>query len=131
MNLAQVIHQRWAAASALAALLPASRVFTGMSPDGARPMAVVGKRSQRPEARFNDGASLDAVGMRIEIVDDRYDRAAAILDAVRAEFDGASFDLAGADRVLVMRRTDNFETQADDGTWRLTIDFECKVLVRG
>ena len=39
MNLVQVIHQRWAAAAALDALLPASRVFTGLGPDARLPLA--------------------------------------------------------------------------------------------
>jgi hypothetical protein len=131
MNLAQVLHQRWAAAAGLSALLPAGRVFTGASPDGHRPFAIIGKRSHRPQSRFNDGSSFDAVVVRIEILDDEYDRAAAILAEVKAAFDRAAFDLAGAQRVLVMQRIDDFETQADDGTWRMTIDFECQVLVGG
>ena len=41
MNLAQVIHQRWAGDGALSALLPASRLYTGMSVDPTPPYAVI------------------------------------------------------------------------------------------
>ena len=61
MNLAEVIHQRWAAAAALENLLPASRVYTGMSVDPATPYAVIAKLSDRPAGYHNDGSALSTV----------------------------------------------------------------------
>ena len=70
MNLAQVIHQRWAAAEALDDLLPASRVFTGMNVNPAMPFAVIAKRNDRPLERFSDGSAIDTIELRIKVFDD-------------------------------------------------------------
>ncbi len=134
MNLAQVIHQRWAAAAELDALLPAGRVFTGLSVDPQVPYAVISKRSGAPGGpagsgalRYNDGSAVEAIDLRIEVFDEDYDRAAAVIAQVKAAFDGTSFDLAGSDKVILMRRTAEAEEQADDGRWRWAIDFRCTV----
>jgi hypothetical protein len=127
VNLAQVIHQRWAASPELAAMLPAARVFTGLSCDTTVPYAVIGRRGCRPAHRYGDGSGCDVVALRIEVFDDDYDRAAAVLHQLKAAMDRASFPLAGADKVLSLERTDDFEGQADDGTWRLVIDLACTV----
>ena len=127
MNLAQVIHQRWAAAGSLNGLLPAARVFTGMSVDPTRPFAVISKESDRPLECYNDGAAVDVVGVRIRVFADDYDAAAAIMHQVKAAFDRSAFALSGSDKVLNMQRGDDSELQNDDGVWQLTIDFQCTV----
>lgn len=127
MNLAQVLHQRWAAAEALNALLPVSRVFTGMSTDPVAPFAVISKRSGRPLASFSDGSGIDVVGVRIQVFHERYDSAAAIVEQVKTTFDRTAFPLAGSDRVLHVERTNEFEGQEKNGTWRMVIDLQCTV----
>ncbi len=127
MNLAQVIHQRWAAATALDDLLPASRVFTGVSVDSTMPYAVISKRSDRPAAYHNDGSALSTVGVRIEVVDDGYDSAAAVMEQVKAAFDRTDFALSGSDKVISMQRSNDFQRQEPEGVWRLVIDFVCTV----
>jgi hypothetical protein len=127
MNLAQVIHQRWAAAAALNDLLPAARVYTGLSVDPAMPYAVISRPEQSPVSLHHDGSGIDAVTLRIAVYHDRYDEAAAIVHAIKAAFDRTSFELAGADRVLFMRRTADSEHQGDDGLWRFVLDFRCTV----
>ena len=127
MNLAQVIHQRWAADAALDALLPASRVYTGLSFDPARPFAVMSKESEKPVTRHSDGSAIDAVGLRIRVFHDHYDAGAAIAGQIKKSFDCAAFDLAGSDKVLDMQRADDSEKQTDDGVWQFTIDFNCTV----
>jgi len=127
MNLAEVIHQRWAAASGLNGLLPATSVYTGLSIDPQMPYAVISKRSNRPTARHNDGSGVDAVGVRIEVFHDDRDAAAAIIEQLKAAFDRTDFALSGSDKVINMQRLDDSERQNDDGVWQMTIDFHCAV----
>jgi len=127
MNLAQVIHQRWAADSALDNLLPATRVYTGLSFDPARPFAVISKESDKPETYQSDGAAIDAVGLRIQVFHDHYDAGAEIVHQIKAAFDRTAFDLAGSDKVLNIERGNDSERQTNDGVWQFTIDFNCTV----
>jgi hypothetical protein len=127
MNLAQVLHQRWAAAAALNALLPAPRVFTGISPDPSRPFATISKLGSRPLESYNDGSAVDVIGVRFQVFCDGYDPAAAVVEQIKATFDRSRFPLAGSDKVLLMRRTNDSEQQQDDGVWQMSVDFECTV----
>jgi hypothetical protein len=127
MNLAQVIHQRWAAAAALDELLPAARVYTGLSVDPTPPYAVISRPDQSPVSLLHDGSGVDAVMLRIQVYHDQYDAAAAIVEQVKAAFDRTSFELAGGDRVLSMRRTGDSEHQGEDGLWCLLVDFRSAV----
>ena len=127
MNLFGALRQRWAADAALEAALPAFRVYVGTAPAPTIPFAVLGKRSDRPAETMNDGGSLNAVGVRIEVFAGGYDAACEIAELVRAAFDRTEFDLTGGDRVVNMRRRDAAERQEDDGLWHLTLDFECLV----
>ncbi|MBN2581412.1 MAG: DUF3168 domain-containing protein [Pirellulales bacterium] len=127
MNLLQVLHQRWSADAALSNLLPASRVFTGLSPDRSLPYAVFSKASQRPLSLLGDGSAVDRVGVRIRLFHDRYDDGAEIAQQVKAAFDRIAFDLADDKKVLNMQRTDESEEQHDDGAWEFTVHFDCTV----
>ncbi|MBN2476901.1 MAG: DUF3168 domain-containing protein [Pirellulales bacterium] len=127
MNLMQTIHQRWAADETLDGLLPASRVSTGINVDPASPYAVIGTRGNRPIGYHNDGSVLVTVGVRIQVFDEAYDAAAAIVAQVKATFDRTDFDLSGDDRVVNMQRTDDRARQEDDGTWQWVVDFDCTV----
>lgn len=133
MNLAQVIHQRWAAAEALNDLLPTSRVFTGLSPDPTTPYAVITKADDSPggaggpAAYCNDGSAVDRVRVRIEVFHDDRAAAAAIMHQIKVAFDRSDFALAGSDRVVNMQRSHDSERQEKDGLWRLVIDFDCTV----
>ncbi len=131
MNLAQVLHQRWAADESLNALLPAERVFTGTSVTPAMPLAVISRARARPAVQFADGAGLDTVEVRIELYDPSYDASLAVLAALKRAFDRTRFDLAGAGKVLYMRRTADHARQEPDGTWRTTVEFDCTVLLDG
>ena len=126
MNLAQVIHQRWAAAAGLNAILPAARVYTGMSFDSSLPFAVITKESDRP-TYADDGSAVDDVGLRIRVFHERHAAAAEIIHEIKVAMDRTAFDLAGSDKVLNMQRVNDFEQQRDDGTWQMVIDFTCSV----
>jgi hypothetical protein len=127
MNLAQLIHERWAADATLDGLLPASRVYTGLCFDPARPFAVISKQSEKPATRHSDGSAIDAVGLRIRLFHDHYDAGSAIAGQIKKSFDRSAFDLADRDKVLTMQRTNDTEHQADNGVWQFTIDFICTV----
>jgi hypothetical protein len=127
MNLAQVIHQRWAADETLNGLLPASRVYTGLSFDPARPFGVISKESDKPESYHSDGSAIDAVGLRIQVFHDHYDAGAEILHQIKTVFDRTAFDLAGSDKVLNIRRNNDWERQNSDGAWQFVVDFSCTV----
>ena len=127
MNLAQVIHQRWAADSTLNGLLPVSRVYTGLSFDPARPFAVISKESDRPETYHSDGSAIDAVGLRIQVFHDHYDAGAEIMHHIKTTFDRTAFNLAGSDKVLNIERGADSERQNNDGAWQFIVDFKCTV----
>jgi len=127
MNLAQVIHQRWAATEPLNDLLPASRVFTGMSVDPTTPYAVISRQSDRPVAYLNDGSTVDRVGVRVEVFHENHDAGAAVVDQLKAAFHLAQFALSGSDKVIGMQRSNDFEHHNDDGLWQFVVDFNCTV----
>ena len=127
MNLAQVIHQRWAADEALDNLLPAARVYTGMSVDPTTPYAVITRQSDRPVAYLSDGSTVDRVGLRVGVFHDNYDAGAAIVHQVKVAFHLAQFALSGSDRVINMQRSNDFEQQSADGVWEFAVDFDCTV----
>lgn len=129
MNLMEIIHQRWAAASGLNDLLPASRVTTGIGADATSPYAVIAKRSDRPMTRHNDGSSIDVVGVRISVFDNNHDSAAAVIEQIKTALDRTAFDLSGDDRVIDMQRSNDYQRQDDDGVWEFVIDFDCTVYV--
>jgi hypothetical protein len=127
MNLAQVIHQRWAADELLNGLLPASRVYTGMSVDPTTPYAAISRQSDRPVAYLNDGSTVDRVGVRVQVFHDNYDAGAAIVQQLRLAFHLAQFALSGSDKVLSIQRSTDFERQDDDGVWEFVVDLNCTV----
>ena len=129
MNLLEVIHQRWAAATALDSLLPAARVYTGMSADPSRPFAVIFKQSHRPLAQCNDGTAFAAIGLRIQVFHDNHDAAAAIVDQLKAAFDRTQFSLSGNDTVILVQHSNDWEKQNEDGVWQMTVDFLCTVCI--
>lgn len=127
MNLGQVIHQRWAAAEALSNVLPASRVYTGMSIDPTTPYGTITRQSDRPTAYLNDGSTIDQVGLRVQVFHHNHDAGAAVVHQIKAAFHQAEFALAGSDKVINMQRTNDFEHQNDDGVWQFVVDFKCTV----
>jgi hypothetical protein len=127
MNLLEVIHQRWAAATALNALLPASRLYTGRSGDPSRPFATIWKRSQRPIALCNDATDFEEIGLRVQVLHDNHDAAAAIVEQLKTTFDRTQFPLSGNDAVVLVQHINNWEEQNDDGVWQMTVDLICTV----
>jgi len=127
VNLEQVIHQHWAAAEALASLLPAENVKTGRSFGDPLPYATIVRRKNRPLLRTNAGDAVDEVTLRISVWHDNYDAGWAVAEQVKAAFDRSAFALSGQDRVVQMCRTEDVASQDEDGTWRFTIKFLVQV----
>jgi hypothetical protein len=127
MNLVQAIHQRWAAATTLSTLLPASRVFTGASFDSALPLGLINKESDKPDSYQSDGSAIDLVVLRVRVVHVEYAAAANIVHEIKRAFDRTSFDLDDGDKVLNMQRLNDSEQQQSDGNWEMIIDFKCTV----
>ena len=127
MNLEQVLHQRWAAFDALNSLFAAEHVKTGRSFSAALPYATITRLGNRTAFRTNAGDALDEVTLRINVWHDDYDAGRAIVRELMAAFDRSDFALAGGDRVVQMRRTDDSASQHDDGTWQFAIEFLVQV----
>jgi hypothetical protein len=126
MSLEQAIHSRWAGDGALAGLVPAARFVTGKALGGeALPYATLSRigsgKTTRSSLRL-----VEEVLCRFDVWSSSLDTLKQVADAAAARFDGQSFTDAGV-TVLRMRRTEQKETQADDGTWRLTMDFTAKL----
>jgi len=127
MKLEQAIHQRWAAAGALSALLPAEKLSTGFSRESGTPYAVLVRRSGRNLFRTNAGDALDEIALAIHVWHHDHDAGRTIVEAVRAVFDSSAFDLPDGPRVVHMRRAGEAAAQHDGGTWQFTIEFLVQV----
>ena len=127
MSLEQAIHQRWAAAGALASLLPVENVTTGLARGGSLPYATIVRKQSRTTLRTNAGATLEQAILRINVWHDDHDAGRAIAEQVEATFDGADFTLSSGESVIQIRKTDERGSQLDDGTWRFTIEFLVQV----
>ena len=141
MNLLENIHELWAADAVLAGMLAASRVSTGEGKNASLPFAVWTKDSQRPVMISNDGETSDEVGLRCQIFHKTYDVGDQIANRCKAVFHNGIFELESCggsssgitccDTVMVMRRSNDFEIEEDDGVWRFVIDFIAKVHLPG
>jgi hypothetical protein len=127
VNLEQAIHQRWAASTSLAALLPAGNVKTGRASSGPMPYATIARERNRTVFRTNAGDALDEAEVAIDVWHDDYDAGRAIADQLTAAFDQSSFSLAGADRVVQMRRIEDSASQDAGGVWRFSTHFLVRV----
>lgn len=125
MSLEAAIHTRWAGDTTLKALLPAARLFTGPAPgDAERPYATLSRLGMKEGARSTHHA-LEEVALRFDVWSEGLVEGKQILDAIDAEFDGAAFTEGSLD-VLRMRKTDHTEERADDGLWRLSVQYRAQ-----
>ena len=128
MNLEQAIHERWAADAALAALVPAARVTTGRSLRTARPYVTILPERAQTSVRSNAGETIEEITLRMNVWHDDYGAARAVVERIRAVFNGVGFALSGARRVLHMRRLSESALQHADGVWQLSVRFVALVL---
>lgn len=126
MSLEQAIHSRWASDASLIALLPASRFTTGKALGGAAlPYAALSRQGVQ-DSVHTSSRRVDAIHVRFDVWANDLTTGKQVSDAVKARFDGQSFTEGGVN-VLRMRNVDVTEVRADDGTWRLTLDYVAKV----
>jgi hypothetical protein len=126
MSLEQAIHSRWAGDGTLSSLVPPSRFVTGKLLGGAAlPYATLTRTGSGGTTRSST-RRVEDVQVRLDVWDSNLDTLKQVADAADARFDAQAFSDGGV-TVLRMRRVDLKETHADDGTWRMTLDFVAKV----
>lgn len=131
MKLAEAIHAHWATSTALTALLPAARFFTGAPPDDQLPWAsLVGWRAAAEE-RFHDGACVERVEATVEIHSARVEHAQATAEALRRGFDRASIAIEGDDRILACRCLKEEALARAWGHWVFAVGLEFVVYRAG
>jgi hypothetical protein len=127
MNLEEAIHERWASAGKLSALLPVHRLRTGIARDGAIPLATIHRKPGRTLLRTNVGDALDEIPLVIHVWHEQFDAGQEIADEVKAAFDRGQFPLRGGDRVIDMRRAGESVVQQESGAWQWAIEFTVQV----
>ena len=123
MSLEQAVHERWAAAGTLAALLPAAYVTTGLARGDSLPYATILRRQARSALRTNAGTTVEEVTMRINVWHDAHGAGRDIVDQVEAAFDGAGLVLSDPQRSAQMRKTGEQVSQHSDGIWQFVLEF--------
>ena len=120
MSLEQEIHSQWAGDAALLALVPASRVFTGVAAGTVSlPYVVLNEHRSRPHVQVSGGTTVDRTDVAFQIYTDDLDEGKQVAVAVADQFDRSSFALSSG-TVLSMRETESTEHIHDDGVWQVT-----------
>jgi hypothetical protein len=123
MSLEQAIHERWATDFLLATVLPADRLSTGAARGNTSlPYVVLSRRENQVVTRTSSGTCIDRAVMRFSVWSADLDEAKEIAQAIARRFERVDFPL-GAGSVLNMQRSQETETQADDGSWQLELDY--------
>jgi len=123
MGLERAIHERWATDYLLCALLPVAQLTTGTARGETNlPYVVLTRAEDRVLVRTSSGTSIDRVVLRFTVWAASLDQAQEIAQAVARRSDRADFALPD-DGVLNMQRAAATQSQADDGSWRLEVDY--------
>ncbi len=120
MTLEQAIHQRWAAYAPLNNLLAADRLTTGRALRTEPPHATLRREKTQTVCHTNDGR-IDEIGLRIDLWYADFGAGRAVIDQIGAAFGGCSLDLDADEQVLVVRCTNQSDSQHDDGLWQFTV----------
>jgi hypothetical protein len=133
MNLSQVLQQQWAANATLEALLPASKLQTGIffATDPTKPYATLTRPEGVVATRTNGDIRFDTLTVRFAVYHGAasYDEGVIIAQAVDDAFDKLGFDLGDGDRVIQMM-IDGPPGELQDqetGNWTWVIDFTCMI----
>ena len=129
MSLEAAIHDRWAGAAALVALLPEARVFTGAARGNVPlPYVVLMREGETPRTRTSSLTEVSEIVVRFVIYVAELDVGKAIAEAIRVAFNRQGFALA-IGTCLVMQGTSEQEQAATDGTWMVTASYLARVAV--
>jgi len=124
LGLEEAIQERWAAAGALTALVPAARVFTGAAVDQpAVPYVVWTRRASAPVARTSSGRNIDRTRMRCEIRAEQLTLAKQIAQAVHDAYNRVSFALT-AGECLTMQVAAHEEALTHEGWWVVATEYD-------
>lgn len=129
------IHAWWASSSALVALLPVVRVFTGRNqdddPDDEEdtqvdgedfdPYCTINREGNSDDHRTNCGR-YDSALMRFQLWHTNHAAGSAIAQAIIDCFDNQEYTKDGV-HIERMRRSNDLAIQEDDGVWQFLIDF--------
>jgi hypothetical protein len=123
MSIEQAIHERWATAAELVALLPAAHLITGTVHNSlAMPYAVLTQTESQRVRRTSSGTVISRTALRLSIWAGNLDSGKAIADLADQLLDRTSFDLAEG-RVLNLERVHGVEQSQVDGAWLLALDY--------
>ena len=123
MSLEKAIHERWGTDFLLSAALPVERLSTGAARgDTTLPYAILTRRESRVLGRTSSGTETTRSFVRLSVWSADLDQAKNIAQLINHRFDRVEFPLV-AGRVLNMQREQNAQEQADDGSWRLDLDY--------
>lgn len=115
MNIEKGIHTKWPTITALEALLPVARVFTGRAKGSpAMPYASIVVAAMPTSDRSDKGMFRDA-NIRIQVWTDDYDVGKAIQTAIIAGFENTDFALDDGD-VYDMHHDDSTALEEPDST---------------
>ena len=124
MNIEKAIIERWAAAPALAALLPSERLTTGCSACAAPPYATIEPVASRPMLPTNAGNAIQRSVWRIHVWHADYDALRAIAEQVETVMDRAELARPGGLPPARLQRIGSTTTQHDDGLWQWTVELQ-------
>lgn len=137
MSVQQAIHEHWSAYRPLDDLVPANRVYTGLVPPvdaagGAVTLPYVSLTTQgdRGAQRTSSGTVLTSVQLRFSVFGGKYSETKEVAAAILAHFNRAEFNWSRG-KVLDMKQIHQAETEADDGTWQIALDYLARVLQTG
>jgi hypothetical protein len=131
MSFEQAIHRHWSAWQPLTALVPETRVFTGLARGGPpRPYVTLERVEPSQTTRTSSGALLEALRVRLTIWDDDLDRAKQVAGEVLRHFHRAAFPFDGG-RVLDCKPVEQVERQEAGGVWRVALDYVVQTETRG
>ena len=126
MELERAVHQHWSTCAALCAVLPVERLFAGQAPPNLPWPYVTMDRGHTTIQRTSSPGILQTIVLRLNIWDERLDRAQQVAEEIAAALNRQSLG-SGAVRVLDLRMTGISPEQQPDGVWRLSVEFTARV----
>ncbi len=124
LGLEQAIQERWAASTALTALVPAARVFTGVAVDGpALPYVVWQRVVTATVSRTSSGRQIDRSRFRCEVRAEQLISSKQIAQAVADEYNRAAFTLSSGS-CLTMQHVLHEETLSPQGWWLVVTEYD-------
>lgn len=123
MSIEKMIHEVYAASSAVTGLIPTSKFVTGKASGLSLPYLQLSREGNPIAFRSNGVSRFEKPVVRMQFWHASQEAGGQLRDLLVDLFDNRDM-LAGNRRVLYMRKTNDLEIQEDDGVWQFLIDFE-------